>query len=90
MTTKIPQRIEISIFRPVRHANILRTVMNIHFRDDRPEAIVPVMITLDKNELAVQSLFEEPVFFNPAFPAALENKIAQKKRPYRQACRLSQ
>ena len=43
------------------------------------KAIVPVMISLDKNELAIQSFFKLPVFLNSAFLAALEYEVTQKK-----------
>ncbi len=53
--------------------------MNIHLRDDRIKAIVPVVVAFDENKLAVQSLFELPVFLNPAFLASLKYKIPKKE-----------
>ena len=41
---------------PVRHANILRAIMNVDLRNDRIEAIVPVMVAFDENKLTVQPL----------------------------------
>ncbi|MEK7877171.1 MAG: hypothetical protein AAB325_13375, partial [Pseudomonadota bacterium] len=69
----------ISILGPVRHANILRPIMNIHLRDDRIETIVPVMVALNENELAVQPLFKLPVFIYSAFFPSFEYKITQKE-----------
>ena len=53
--------------------------MNIYLRDDRIKAIVPVVVTFDENKLAVQPLFELPVFIYSAFFPAFKNEIAQKK-----------
>ena len=53
MAAEIPRHIRISVLRPMRHTNILGAIMDIHFRNDRPEAIVPVVVALDKNELAI-------------------------------------
>src|SRR3989338_891366 len=79
MPAKIPRHIWISILGPMRHANILRAIMNIHLRDDRIKAIVPVMVTFDENKLAVQPLFELPVFLYPTFFPAFKDEVAKKE-----------
>ena len=53
--------------------------MNIHFRDDCPEAVVPVVVALDENVLAVQSLFKLPILIYSPFLPAFEDEIAQKE-----------
>ena len=53
--------------------------MDIHFRDDRPEAIVSIMVALNENKLAVQFLFKLPIFLDSAFFSAFEDEVAQKE-----------
>ena len=53
VTAKIPWHIGISVLRPVRHTDILGAIMDIHFCDDRPKAVVSVVVALDENELAI-------------------------------------
>ena len=53
--------------------------MDIHFRDDRPEAVVPVMVAFDENELAIQPLFKLPVFFDSPFFPTFEDEVSQKE-----------
>ena len=40
---------------------------------------MPVMVAFDENKLAIQPLFELPVFLYPAFFPALKDEIAQKE-----------
>ena len=53
--------------------------MNIHLRDDRIKAIIPVMVAFDENKLAVQPLFELPVFPYSTFFPAFKYEVAQKE-----------
>ena len=53
--------------------------MNIHSHDDRIEAIVPVMVALDKNELAVQPFLKLPGSLLSALFTTFKNEIAEKK-----------
>jgi len=53
--------------------------MNIHFGNERSEAVVPVVVALNEYELAVQSLFKLFVFINTAFFTAFEDKVAEKE-----------
>ena len=53
--------------------------MNVDLRNYRIEAIVPVMIALNENELAVQSLFELPVFLYATFFPTFKDEVAQKE-----------
>jgi len=79
MTAKVPQHIGVGVFRPVRHTDILGPVVDIHLRNDCPEAIVPIVVTLDENKLTVQPLLELPVFIYPAFFSTFEDEITQKE-----------
>src|SRR3989338_2482035 len=79
MAAKITRHIRISVLGPVRHTDILCTMMEIHLRDDSPEAVVTVMIAFDKNELTVQALFKLPVFLESTFLAAFKNEVAEKE-----------
>jgi len=53
--------------------------MNIHLRDDRIKAIVPVMVAFDENKLTVQPLFELSVFIDATLFPAFKDKIAEKE-----------
>ncbi len=53
--------------------------MNIDLRNDRVEAVVPVVIAFDENKLAVQPLFKVSVFLLAAFFAAFKYKISEKE-----------
>ena len=53
--------------------------MNVDLRNNRIETVVPVVVTFDENKLAVQPLFELPVFLYSTFFPAFEDKIAQKE-----------
>jgi len=53
MAAEIQWHIRISILQPVRHTDILGAIMDIHFRDDSPEAVIAVVIALDENKLPV-------------------------------------
>jgi len=79
MAAKVPWHTRVSVLCPVRHTNILRAIMEMHFSDDSPKAIIPVMVALDKNELAIQSFFKLPVFLNTAFLAAFKNEVTEKE-----------
>ncbi len=76
---KIPWHVRVSVLGPVRHTNILRTIMIIYLRNDRIKAIVPVMVAFDENKLAIQPLFELPVFLYSTFFPAFKDEVAQKK-----------
>ena len=69
----------IGVFCPVRHTYIFGPITDIHLCDNRLEAIIPVVIALDKNIFAVQPLFKLLIFFNSAFFPTLEDKVAQKE-----------
>src|SRR3989338_3182225 len=79
MPAEIPWHIRVRVLGPVRHTNIFGAIMNINLRNNRIEAIVPVMVTFDENKLAVQPLFELPVFLYPTFFPAFKDKVAQKE-----------
>jgi hypothetical protein len=79
MAAKIPGNVRIGVFDPVRHANILTAIVDIHFCDNRPKAVVSVVIAFDENILAVQPLFKLPVFINTAFLAAFKDEITKEE-----------
>jgi hypothetical protein len=53
--------------------------MDIDLRNDRIEAVVPVVVTFDENKLAVQSRFELSVFLYSTFFPAFKDEVAQKE-----------
>src|SRR3989338_8821805 len=76
---EIPWHIRVRVLGTVRHANILRSIMNVYLRNNRIEAIVPVMVAFDENKLAIQPLFELTIFlYSPFFPA-FKDEVAQKE-----------
>src|SRR3989338_5638371 len=79
VSAKIPRHIRVRILGPVRHANILRSIMNVDLRNNRIETVVPVVITFDKNKLAVQPLFELSVFLYSTFFPSLKYKVSEKE-----------
>ena len=53
--------------------------MNVDLRNNRIETVVPVVITFDKNKLAVQPLFELSVFLYSSFLPPLKYKAPEKE-----------
>ena len=76
---KIPWHVRVRVLGPVRHADILGAIMNIYLRDDRIEAIISIMVAFDENKLAIQPLFELPVFLYAAFFPTFKDEVAQKE-----------
>jgi hypothetical protein len=76
---EIPWHVRVRVLGPVRHADILGAIMNIYLRDDRIEAIISIMVAFDENKLAIQPLFELPVFLYATFFSAFKDKVAQKE-----------
>ena len=79
VTAEITRHVRVRILSPVRHTNILRSIMNVDLRNNRIEAVVPVVVTFDENKLAVQPLFELSVFLYATFFPTLKYKVSEKE-----------
>ena len=79
MAAKILRHHRIRVLRLMRHANILGSIMNIHFKDDRIKAVIAIMVALYENELAVQPFLELPGSLLSALFPALKNEITKEK-----------
>ena len=53
--------------------------MNVDLRNNRIEAVVPVVVAFDENKLAIQSFFELSIFLYSALFSAFKNEVAQKE-----------